>query len=328
MIAAAKNCDIVFLYIATVIMTKSVARYAWAIYKILSINYRHEISAQSIYSAGCRMAQLHQEKSPVSTQRIDALLALRANGRLLVGRDRIALLEAVIEHGSMTQAAKMAGFSYKAAWDAVQAINNLLPRPAFVTRTGGKRGGAAEVTEEGRKLIAAFRRLEERLARISTAIAAEGLDNFDDLLLWGLAVKLSVRNVFRCSVAEIRSDPVDVTVVLQLSAASSIASIVTRGAVEDLRLAPGRSVAALVKSSLVTVAALGETASFPGRNRLEGQVTQRIDGAASSEIHLEIDEGKVLTAVVSRERADDLHIAPGDRLAALFEASSVILAAD
>ena len=58
---------------------------------------------------------------------IDALLALRAGGRLLIGRERIALLEAVMEHKSITKAAEIAGFSYKTAWDAVNAINNLLP---------------------------------------------------------------------------------------------------------------------------------------------------------------------------------------------------------
>ncbi|VFU09289.1 protein of unknown function [Methylocella tundrae] len=80
---------------------------------------------------------------------IDTLLALRANGKLLVGRERVTLLEAVIQHGSITKAADVAGFSYKTAWDAVNAINNLLPRPAFITHTGGPRGGGAEVTEEG-----------------------------------------------------------------------------------------------------------------------------------------------------------------------------------
>jgi molybdate transport system regulatory protein len=259
---------------------------------------------------------------------IDALLSLRSDGRLLVGRDRIALLEAVIEHGSMTKAAKVAGFSYKAAWDAVQAINNLLPRPAFVTRTGGKRGGGAEVTEEGRKLIAAFHRLEEKLARISGAIAAEGLDNFDDLLLWGLAVKISVRNAFRCTVVRIDEDPVDATVTLRVSAANDICAIITHGAAEDLRLTPGRSVVALVKSSFVILAPPEEAISVQGRNKLLGQATRRVDGANNSEIKLDIGDGKILTAVVSKESAEDLRIAPGDRLAAFFNASHVILAAD
>jgi molybdate transport system regulatory protein len=273
-----------------------------------------------------RRAQAHEVS--MADGRIDALLALRADGRLLVGRDRIALLEAVIEYGSMSKAAQAAGFSYKTAWDAVQAINNLLPKPAFVTRTGGKRGGGAEVTEEGRKLIAAFRSLEEKLGRISSAIAAEGLDNFDDLLLLGLGVKISARNAFRCTVMRIREDPVDVMVTLQVSATNVLTSVVTHGAVTDLGLAPGRNVVALVKSSFVMLAPHGETCSLPNRNKLEGEVTRRVDGDANSEIHLDIGDGKCLTAVVPKETAQDLHIASGDRLDAVFKASDVILAAD
>src|ERR1700730_17639618 len=134
---------------------------------------------------------------------IDSLLAWRVGRRLLVGRERIALLEAVMEHKSITKAAEITGFSYKTAWDAVNAINNLLPRPAFITRTGGSHGGGAEVTDEGRRLILTFRRLEETLGRISTAIAAEGLENDQDLLFWGIDLKLSVRNALFCKVVKI-----------------------------------------------------------------------------------------------------------------------------
>jgi molybdate transport system regulatory protein len=267
-------------------------------------------------------------KTSMPFDQVDALLAFRADGRLLVGRDRIVLLEAVVKHGSITKAAEVAGFSYKTAWDAVQAINNLLPRPAFITHTGGKRGGGGEVTEEGRKLIAAFRKLEEKLGRISSAIATEGLDNFDDLLLWGLAVKLSARNAFRCAVTDIREDPVDVTVILRVSAANEISAIVTHGAVEELRLAPGRAVVALVKSSFVTLAPSGEGAETSGRNRLQGAASRRTDGDVNSEIQLDIGDGKILTAVTPKESAEDLRIAPGDRLDAIFKATHVILAAD
>ena len=128
--------------------------------------------------------------------RIEALLALRSGGRLLVGRDRIKMLEAVVEHGSITKAAKAVGFSYKAAWDAVDSINNLLPSPAFVTKAGGRAGGGAEVTPEGRRLIATFHRLEERMSRISSLIAEEGLEEHENFLLWSVGIKISTRNVF------------------------------------------------------------------------------------------------------------------------------------
>ncbi|MGO9675018.1 MAG: TOBE domain-containing protein, partial [Methylocella sp.] len=73
---------------------------------------------------------------------------------------------------------------------------------------------------------------------------------------------------------------------------------VTRGAVEDLRLAPRRSVVALIKSSFVILAPPEAAISPQGRNVLPGQAPGRIDGARNSEIKLDIGDGKILTAVV------------------------------
>lgn len=42
---------------------------------------------------------------------------------------RIALLQHVAEQGSITRAAKAAGISYKAAWDAIDELNNLAAQP-------------------------------------------------------------------------------------------------------------------------------------------------------------------------------------------------------
>src|SRR5215475_8558462 len=100
----------------------------------------------------------------------DALLVLRGAGHLSVGRDRIAMLEAVAAQGSITAAEKELGYSYKAVWDGLNAINNLLPRPALLTQSGGRGGGGATLTEEGRRLIAAFRRLQAGLAEISSSL--------------------------------------------------------------------------------------------------------------------------------------------------------------
>src|SRR5215475_2038888 len=104
---------------------------------------------------------------PADERRSDALLVLRGAGQLAVGRDRIAMLEAVAVHGSITAAAKALDYSYKAVWDGLNAINNLLPQPVLLTQSGGRGGGGATLTEEGRRLIGTFRRLEQRLSEIS-----------------------------------------------------------------------------------------------------------------------------------------------------------------
>ena len=66
-----------------------------------------------------------------------ALLQFRRDGVSGVGADRVSLLEGILAHGSITAAAKDAGLSYKGAWDAVQALDNLFDRPLVVTRAGG-----------------------------------------------------------------------------------------------------------------------------------------------------------------------------------------------
>jgi len=260
-----------------------------------------------------------------TAKKIDALLALRSDGKFVVGRDRMKVLEAVAEHGSISKAAKAEGFSYKAAWDAVTAINNLLPSPAFVTKAGGRSGGGAELTPEGRRLIAAFHRLEDRLSRISTAIAEEGFEGHEDLILWSLIVKISARNVFQAEVVSIRKWPVDVEVALRISGEHMIHATITNEAADDLDLKPGSKVVALVKSPLIEVGPAEKTPSS-GQNRFPGVVIRRVDAERNSELLIDIGLGKTMTAVAPRRGLDAMEIAEGGRVTAWFDPQNVIIA--
>ncbi|MBK9080717.1 MAG: TOBE domain-containing protein [Rhizobiales bacterium] len=256
---------------------------------------------------------------------IDASIALHAGDRFLVGRDRIRLLEAVAEHGNITRAAQATGFSYKTAWDAVNAINNLLPTPAFRTRTGGRAGGGAQVTDEGRRLIATFHRLEARLTEISRLIAEEGLEGQDEALLLMFGARLSTRNVFQCEVREVARGPVEVRVTLRLSDAHAIEALVTNAAATSLALAPGRRALALIKAPFV---ALSAARSDGAVNTFAGEVVARVDDESSAEVRLDIGAGKTMTAVVPRVDADRLQAVVGARLTAGFAPAHVILAAN
>jgi molybdate transport system regulatory protein len=256
--------------------------------------------------------------------KIDALLALHGGGRFLVGRDRIKLLEKVAEFGSIAKAAKATGFSYKTAWDSVNAVNNLLPTPAFHTRPGGRSGGGAEVTPEGLRLISTFHRLEEKLARISNLIAEEGLEGQEEALLWTVGARISARNVFQTEVAAVRRWPVDVEVTLAFGLDQQLHAIVTNEAADDLQLEPGRRVLALVKSSFIRLAA--PDGGQGARNHFVGEVKARTDAERNSEIHLDIGHGKTLCVVTPREAVAALRLQPGGRAAAQFDANHVILA--
>jgi molybdate transport system regulatory protein len=262
-----------------------------------------------------------------ASRKIDALLALRSDGKLLVGRDRIKVLEAVAEHKSISKAAKAVGFSYKAAWDAVTAINNLLPSPASVTKAGGRSGGGAEVTAEGLKLIETFHKLEDRLSRVSSMIAEEGLEGADDFPLWGLGLRISTRNVFRAEVVSVRKWPVDVEVTLQISGEHKLYSVITNDATSDLDLRPGRKVIALVKSSFVELVPTAQPPS-DARNLLTGVVSRRTDAERNCELLIDIGAGKAMTAVVPRRVIEEMRVEEGSQVTAHFAPEDVILAAD
>jgi len=74
--------------------------------------------------------------------------------------DHLELLERIDATGSISSAATAMGMSYKSAWQAVEAINNLSEQPLVERKTGGQKGGGTTLTNYGRRVVGAYRRLE------------------------------------------------------------------------------------------------------------------------------------------------------------------------
>ena len=89
---------------------------------------------------------------------------LTCDGVSLAGRGRIELLQRIDETGSIRQAAMAMGMSYRAAWDAVDAMNQRAGVVLITRKTGGSRGGGAQLSEAGAQLVALFARLEAQHA--------------------------------------------------------------------------------------------------------------------------------------------------------------------
>ncbi len=255
---------------------------------------------------------------------LSASLILRRGALARVGLERIALVEAVAELGSISAAAKRLGLSYKGAWDAVQALNNLFDAPLIAASAGGKSGGAAQVTARGHAVIKAFRDMEREvgaaLSRLEAGLASE--DGAE--LFWSLGLRTSARNALRGTVVALAPAGVTVEVRLALGGGLEIASVITRRSAEELGLAVGRPAMALIKSSFVHLAAEPPAAS--GDNRLSGVVLDREDGEAASEIVVALAEGKTLVATVARDLAGAFESGAG--VHALIAPSDVILAVD
>lgn len=88
-------------------------------------------------------------------------LRITRGEEIALGPGKIALLEAIVETGSISSAARRLDMSYRRAWDLVDAVNRSLKQPAVETAVGGARGGGTVVTDTGRKLIELYRRAED-----------------------------------------------------------------------------------------------------------------------------------------------------------------------
>lgn len=89
-------------------------------------------------------------------------LRLSVGAVVAVGPGKIALLEAIREHHSISAAAKALGMSYKRAWDLVNELNECLKQPAVTSSTGGISGGGTALTDTGELLIHLYRTVESK----------------------------------------------------------------------------------------------------------------------------------------------------------------------
>ena len=83
-----------------------------------------------------------------------------------LGPGKIALLEAIKSTGSISDAARSLGMSYRRAWLLVNSLKEGFSEAVTVSATGGKGGGGARVTPFGLTLIKQFRLLEREIARL------------------------------------------------------------------------------------------------------------------------------------------------------------------
>jgi molybdate transport system regulatory protein len=245
-------------------------------------------------------------------------------GGSALGAQRVALLQAVAATGSITQAAKALGISYKAAWDAVDQMNNLAGAPLAERAAGGRGGGATALTPHGEALVERWLQVDALHRRFVEQLAAAG-----DLGLWRTLnmATLSARNQYRGTVTQLLRGAVNDEVTLTLPGGQTLVATITHESSDALRLAPGGTAFALVQAGAVLLAT-GSSDGAPrvsARNQLQGVVERIVPGAVNAEVVLALDGGGSIAALVTSASVDALGLAPGVRASALFKASSVML---
>jgi molybdate transport system regulatory protein len=137
-------------------------------------------------------------------------------------------------------------------------------------------------------------------------------------------MNLSIRNQIPGTVTSVTPGEVMAAVKVRLEGGQDITAAITAEAVDELDLAPGAAVYALVKSTEVALA----TAAVEGvsiRNQLPGTVERVITGEAMAAVKVTV-VGGALTAAITRDAAEDLGLLPGSSVVALIKSTEISLA--
>lgn len=235
------------------------------------------------------------------------------------GDKRMEILRLIGHTGSISQAARQAGVSYKAAWQAIHTLTNLAGVALVDRAVGGAGGGGAQLTSAGTQLLDAAQQMDVArravMARF-TGGAAQALP--------GAGLRTSMRNHLPCQVSQLQApasgDPM-VRVVLCLPDGGEIASSITRESAELLGLRPGLSLLALCKATALTICA-GPVPKRAHVNQLSGRVARLSRGRLRDEVTMTLPGD--LQLVGFADRPNRLRV--GSTVSADLEENAVVLA--
>ncbi len=250
---------------------------------------------------------------------------ITAGDESMGGHGRIYLLSKIAELGSISQAAKSMKMSYKAAWDAVNHMNNLAGEPLLHRTTGGKGGGSTTLTERGQQLISNFQRIEQVHQRFLAELSQDTGNIINDLfILKRLSMKTSARNQFFGTVKSIQIGATNDAVEIAIAGGHTVVATVTRDSTQELGLTVGSEVFALIKASSIILVGEAEDVRFSARNQFAGTVARVQTGAVNTEVIITVGDS-TLAVIITNGSAENLELKEGSAVTAIFKASSVIV---
>ncbi|MCQ9615824.1 TOBE domain-containing protein [Paenalcaligenes niemegkensis] len=239
---------------------------------------------------------------------------------------RMALLAAIREHGSISAAARSIGLSYKAAWDAIDTINNLSDAPLVLRTTGGQRGGGAELTDKAIEILELYEHLDEVHQRFMKRLARARPGSDQTMrVLQNMMVQTSARNNFIGKVQSIAFSEISAEVTLNIGEQFQIISSITRESAETLGLGKGVRALAFIKASSILIGTDLDGITLSARNVLRGKIVQLESEKTGADVGLELPSGHRITATITAKSMELLGLALNQDAYAIFKAPSVLL---
>ncbi len=238
----------------------------------------------------------------------------------------IGLLSAIEQSGSINQAAKIMGLSYKGAWQMIERANLLVPKGLIVTATGGSRGGGTYLSETGKTLLKVFNQLEQRNSEFIKQLNDELSDNPDvQLLLQKQVIKASACNQLFGTIDKIIVGAVNVEVIVKLKGGTQITSSISLSSMTELGIKYGAQAVLMINSADITVAVDIDPQQFSARNRLSGKIIRLQQDEVNAEIIVRLPDGELLRTLITQQSVIDLGLKSGLWVWLIFKINVPIL---
>src|SRR3989339_990335 len=242
-----------------------------------------------------------------------------------LGKGRMELLIRIGENGSITKAAKDMKMSYKAAWDAIDAMNNLSEFPLVESSKGGKGGGGTTITEYAKELIQTYTILQEEHQLFLKKLALR-IDEKDGhiSLLKGMDIRLSARNQLKVKVVEIHKSKVESELTLELNENNQLTATITNDSFDALEIDIGVQLYAIFKANALTINS-DISLKKSDVNRFIGKITRINRDSFNAEIIIELDNKNSICPTMSIDIFDELHVGVGTEIVAFCRPKNIIL---
>ncbi len=257
----------------------------------------------------------------------EILLTLKLHDRLFADPRRISLLKQIRATGSISQGAKLAGISYKSAWDAINEMNQMADEILVDRATGGKGGGGTTLTHYAERLLQLYDLLAQIQQKAFDVLKEDSLP-LDSLLaaISRFSLQTSARNQFFGTLIKRDHNQVQQHVKIQLSDGKSVINAaLTEQSANRLGLSEGKEVLALIKAPWIKLKK-GHSTEHPFDNALIGTISSIEKGNENSEIMVKLKDGETLCSTLPNQDVESQNLQMDDQVTALFNADQVIIA--
>lgn len=213
------------------------------------------------------------------------------------------MLQEIAKCGSINQAAKNVKVSYKSAWDHLQAMNELSPKPLMERNIGGKNGGGTQLTPYAYRLLQLYDLLSQTQQKAFEILQDESISLTSQLNATAhFSLQSSARNQFFGKIKTLTPQNAQMIVGIDIPGLSQlIYASITEASALRLQCALNKDIMLMFKAPwLELYPELPQ--NRPRTNYFKGQISTMRAQAHSQEISVQLAEHIHFCALVNNAK--------------------------